>query len=144
MFVQRFACSWIGAFGLAATAFCQSYVAIVPPGANSYIVPRSINKAGAITGWFEDDVFVGAPIYEIYTRYGFVRDPGGTITTFNLLRPATAIALARPFLRPSTMGERLPATTILPPTVAVIADLCATRKGMSLLSTRQAASTRGL
>ena len=59
MFAARFACSWIGAFGLVAGAYCQTYVPInlgfggggVADCSNRcapYVEPLIINNAGTI------------------------------------------------------------------------------------------------
>jgi hypothetical protein len=71
MFAGRLICSWIGALGLAAGAFCQTYVQFSIDGGP---FPQSINEKGEIAGTYND--FAG-------NRHGFVRDPNGTITTFD-------------------------------------------------------------
>ena len=71
MFAQRLICSWIGAFALAAGAFGQTYVQIE---LGKFTFPQSINEKGEIAGTYND--FAG-------NRHGFVRDPNGTITTFD-------------------------------------------------------------
>jgi hypothetical protein len=72
MFAARFVCSWIGAFGLAAGAFCQTYV---PFSVDGGAFPSSINEKGEIAGAYSD--FVG-------NLHGFVRDAAGTITPFDV------------------------------------------------------------
>jgi hypothetical protein len=72
MFAGRLICSWIGALGLAAGAFCQTYVQFSIDGGPS---PTSINNKGEIARYYLDH-FAG-------TFHGFVRDPGGKITTFD-------------------------------------------------------------
>jgi hypothetical protein len=72
MFAERLICSWIGALCLAAGAFCQTYVQISVDASTS---PMSINKKGEIAGSYSD--FAG-------NGHGFVRDPGGAITTFDV------------------------------------------------------------
>jgi hypothetical protein len=72
MFAERFICSWIGAFGLAAGAFCQTYVQF---SIDRGIIQTSINKKGQIAGTYVD--FAG-------NSHGFVRHPGGKITTFDV------------------------------------------------------------
>ena len=46
MFAARLICSWIGALGLAAGAFCQTYVQFSIDGGP---IPRSINEKGEIS-----------------------------------------------------------------------------------------------
>ena len=46
------------------------------PIGSRYTVPSSINTAGAVTGYYQD---------AIYSMHGFVRDPGGALTTFDVL-----------------------------------------------------------
>ena len=76
MFAARFICSWIGAFGLAAGAFCQNYVGIYPaPGGPYDTYPYCINEAGVIAGSYSTQDGIGP-------FRGFVRDAAGTITTF--------------------------------------------------------------
>ena len=72
MFAQRLICAWIGALGLAAGAFCQTYV-LISVDRNTF--PSSINEKGEIAGTYFD--FAG-------NAHGFVRDPGGKITTFDV------------------------------------------------------------
>jgi len=72
MFAARFVCSWIGAFGLAAGAFCQTYV---PFSVDGGAFPSSINEKGEIAGAYSD--FAG-------NLHGFVRDAAGTITPFEV------------------------------------------------------------
>jgi hypothetical protein len=45
MFAERLICSWIGALGLAAGAFCQTYVQL-SPGSNNFVT--GINQKGEI------------------------------------------------------------------------------------------------
>jgi hypothetical protein len=81
MFAERLICSWIGAFGLVAGAFCQTYVQILVDGSidaqcgtgcvtNAF----SINNAGTVAGTY---FTIGG------REHGFVRAPDGTITTFD-------------------------------------------------------------
>ena len=72
MFAKRLVCSWIGALGLAAGAFSQTYVRFSVDNAT---IPKSINEKGEIAGYYSD--FAGH-------NHGFVRDLGGTITTFDV------------------------------------------------------------
>jgi hypothetical protein len=76
MFAQRIMCSWIGAFGLAAGAFCQSYVqlSIATVGHNTFTSPASINRKGEIAGTYIDQ----------FGYRGFLRDAGGTLTSFDV------------------------------------------------------------
>jgi hypothetical protein len=71
MFAERLICSWIGALGLVTGAFCQTYVQISVDGGT---FPSSVNEKGEIAGDYLD-----------FARgfHGFVRDPGGKITTFD-------------------------------------------------------------
>ena len=71
MFAERLICSWIGAFGLAAGAFCQTYVQF---SIDAGPIPGSINQKGEIAGTYVD--FANG-------FHGFVRDPGGKITAFD-------------------------------------------------------------
>jgi hypothetical protein len=71
MFARRLICLWIGAFGLAAGAFCQTYVGINLGGST---FPISINGAGVIAGYY---LRIGVP-------QAFVRDTAGTITEFSV------------------------------------------------------------
>jgi len=71
MFAERLICSWIGAFGLAAGAFCQTYVQF---SIDAGPIPGSINQNGEIAGTYVD--FANG-------FHGFVRDPGGKITAFD-------------------------------------------------------------
>ena len=73
MFAERLICSWIGGLGLAAGAFCQTYVQFSAD--QRPTIPVSINSEGAVTGAYFGTI--GNP-------HGFVRDPGGTITTFDV------------------------------------------------------------
>ena len=73
MFAERPICSWVGALGLAAGAFCQTYVTFSVDGGT---VPNSLNERGAVTGFYFDRILLNP--------HGFVRDPGGTITTFDV------------------------------------------------------------
>src|SRR5215469_7366452 len=75
MFAERLVCSWIGALGLAAGAFCQTYVGIVPVPGDISTFPTGINEAGSVAGYYLNPA--GSDIPD-----GFVRDAGGTITTF--------------------------------------------------------------
>jgi hypothetical protein len=81
MISERLIRSWIGAFGLASGAFCQTYVQI-SVGAST--TPTSINEKGEIAGSYGD---LGSPI-----SHGFVRDPGGALTTFDV--PGSSSTLA--------------------------------------------------
>ena len=72
MFAKRLICSWIGALGLAAGAFCQTYVQF---SVDAGTFAQSINKKGATTGFYFDFA---------HFSHGFVRDPGGTITAFDV------------------------------------------------------------
>jgi hypothetical protein len=47
MFAKTLMCSWIGTLGLAAGAFCQTYV---PISVDGEATPSSINKKGEIAG----------------------------------------------------------------------------------------------
>ena len=71
MFAERLVCSWIGAFGLAAGAFCQTYVQI---SVDRSLIPESINEKGEIAGYYSGFVTL---------NHGFVRNPGGMITVFD-------------------------------------------------------------
>ena len=71
MFAERLICLWIGAFGLAAGAFCQTYIQF---SIDAGPIPGSINEKGEIAGWYVD--FASG-------FHGFVRDPGGKITAFD-------------------------------------------------------------
>ena len=53
MFAQRLVCSWIGAFGLAAGAFCQTYVQF---SVGFTTIRTSINDKGEIAGWYGDNL----------------------------------------------------------------------------------------
>jgi hypothetical protein len=72
MFAEELVCSRIGAFGLAAGAFCQTYVQF---SIDNGTIPGSINEKGAIAGTYVD-----------FAKgfHGFVRDPGGKITAFDV------------------------------------------------------------
>src|SRR5215469_7541504 len=72
MFAERLICSCIGALGLAACAFCQTYVQF---SIDAGPIPGSINQKGEIAGSYSD--FAGH-------NHGFVRDPGGKITAFDV------------------------------------------------------------
>jgi len=70
-------CLGLGAFVFASGVFCQTYVGIIASANGSIAVqtfPNSINKQGEIAGDWEDSSF---------KIHGFVRDPGGTITSFD-------------------------------------------------------------
>jgi hypothetical protein len=83
MFGARLICSWIGAFGLAAGAFGQTYVQIL---VDESTFPNSINEKGDIAGYYYD--FAGV------TR-GFVRSAeGGTITSFDVPGPTVVGTIA--------------------------------------------------
>jgi hypothetical protein len=79
MFAERLICSWIGALCLAAGAFAQSYVVIIPSnrlGVFESLFPQSINDEGAITGYYLDT--------GVGPQHGFVRAAeGGTTTSFD-------------------------------------------------------------
>ena len=47
MFAERLICSWIGALGVAAGAFCQTYVQFSVDDGTS---PYSLNEKGKIAG----------------------------------------------------------------------------------------------
>ena len=71
-------CLWLGAFVFESGVFCQNYVtfsALSLPEIAKGTFPTSINKKGEIAGYY-----IAAPGD---TGYGFVRDPGGTITSFD-------------------------------------------------------------
>jgi hypothetical protein len=51
MFAERLICSWIGALGLAAGAFCQTYVQFSVDAGTG---PSSINEKGEIAGTYLD------------------------------------------------------------------------------------------
>jgi hypothetical protein len=86
MFVERLVCSWIGALGLAAGAFCQTDLPIGLGFAEEQF-PNSINEKGEVTGYFMA-TGSSAPL-------GFVRAVGGTITTFNVIGfPFETVALS--------------------------------------------------
>jgi hypothetical protein len=51
MFAERLVCSWIGAFGFAAGAFCQTYAQFSVGSATS---PNSINEKGGIAGSYNE------------------------------------------------------------------------------------------
>src|SRR6516225_4659584 len=72
MSAERLICSWIGALGLAAGAFCQTYDQF---SVEKDTIPGSINEKGEIAGTYVD-VALGF--------HGFVRDPGGKITAFDV------------------------------------------------------------
>jgi hypothetical protein len=72
MSAERLLCSWIGALGLAVGAFCQTYVQFSIDGGP---FSTSINEKGEIAGSYRD--FAG-------NSHGFVRDPGGKITAFDV------------------------------------------------------------
>jgi hypothetical protein len=72
MFAARLICSWIGAFGLAAGAFGQTYVQI---DFEHYTNINCMNRSDAVAGTYST-AFDG-PVF------GFVRDAAGTITRFN-------------------------------------------------------------
>jgi hypothetical protein len=76
MFAARLIC----ALGLAAGAFCQTYVQF---SVDQSTFPQSINENGEIAGYYLDF----ASHY-----HGFVRDPVGTITTFDV--PGSSITQA--------------------------------------------------
>jgi hypothetical protein len=67
MFAARLICSWIGALGLAAGAFCQTYVQF-PEIEGTTTVASSINENGEIVGTYNDG----------QRTHGFVRRPDGT------------------------------------------------------------------
>jgi hypothetical protein len=75
MFAARLVCSWIGALGLAAGAFCQTYVPF-SLGQFTTPLPLGINEKGEVAGLFT--------VNFSFPQHGFVRDPGGTITTFDV------------------------------------------------------------
>src|SRR5215469_15287743 len=90
MFAERLICSWIGAFGLAAGAFCQSYVRIEIPQSPEMPVkatfPNSINEKGDIAGHYIDFAVVS---------HGFVRSAeGGTIRSFDMPGPTVVETIA--------------------------------------------------
>ena len=58
---------------LSASAQKSAFTTFDPPGSVG-TSPNSINRSGAITGWYYDANFVG---------HGFVRSPHGTLTTFD-------------------------------------------------------------
>jgi hypothetical protein len=74
MSTQRFLCAWIGALGLAAGAFGQTYVQI-SVNSSTVTIPTGINASGEIAGFYAGSSG---------QRHGFVRDPSGRITTFNV------------------------------------------------------------
>ena len=70
-------CLGLGAFVFASRVFCQTYVGIIASANGSIAVqtfPNNINKQGEIAGDWEDSSL---------KIHGFVRDPGGTITSFD-------------------------------------------------------------
>jgi hypothetical protein len=73
MFAQKLICSWVGALGLAAGAFCQTYVQIYL-GDGRYTVASDINRERAVVGFYS----------ALGTDHGFVRDPGGMIMTIDV------------------------------------------------------------
>src|SRR6516162_3805034 len=75
MFTRKLVCSWIGAFGLAAGAYCQTYV---PINLGYSTLPATINEAGAVAGRYTEHAGPGKP------TYAFVRDAAGVITRINL------------------------------------------------------------
>ena len=76
MFAQRLICLWIGAFGLAAGAFGQTYVEFIAQSVGSeYTYPYSINEAGVIAGTSSINDGLG-PLS------GFVRDVAGPSLCF--------------------------------------------------------------
>jgi hypothetical protein len=76
MFATKLMCSWIGAFGLTAGAFGQTYVqlSIAIVGHNTFTSPAGINARGEIAGTYVDQ----------FGYRGFLRDPSGTITPFDV------------------------------------------------------------
>ena len=58
---------------LSASAQKSAFTTFDPPGSIA-TSPNSMNRSGAITGWYYDANFVG---------HGFVRSPDGTLTTFD-------------------------------------------------------------
>jgi hypothetical protein len=80
MFAERLICSWIGALVLASGALCQTYVQFSVDGDTG---PTSINKKGEIAGYYDDFAF---------NSHGFVRDPSGKITTFDVPGSSATVA----------------------------------------------------
>jgi hypothetical protein len=74
MFAAKLMCSWIGAFVPVAGAFCQTYVKISVDLVTT-TVPTGINAEGEIVGFYWSS---GGP------SHGFIRDPRGTITPFDV------------------------------------------------------------
>jgi hypothetical protein len=96
MFAQKLICSWIGAFGLAAGAFCQTYAPILVDHtidarcnerSGCYTFALTINNAGTIAGYYY--YYASGQV----TR-GFVRDADGTITTFEVAGSSTTQVLS--------------------------------------------------
>jgi len=76
MFATRLVCSWIGAFGLVAGAYCQTYIQI---GVGPTTSPSSINNAGTVAGTFS----FYRPGTSNFLDLGFVWGPE-SLTTINL------------------------------------------------------------
>jgi hypothetical protein len=78
MFAEKLVCSWIGALGLAAGAFCQSdfpITVVIQTVPAEVTFPNSINEKGQVAGYFMQ-TGVSPP-------GGFLRDLDRTITTFD-------------------------------------------------------------
>src|SRR6516162_7670940 len=84
MFAARLICSWIGAFGLAAGAYCQTYVQInlcgIAPACAPYVRPMIINNAGTIAGDFSANPLGTSS----FRNVGFVRHADGTWRTIGI------------------------------------------------------------
>jgi hypothetical protein len=80
---RLFVCFGFCATGLVPGALCQTWALIDVPGADgsppeSNAEPTSINESGAVTGYWAP--FPGGVLS---SYHGFVRDPAGTVTTFD-------------------------------------------------------------
>jgi hypothetical protein len=79
MFAAKLMRSWIGALVLTPGAFCQTFIPFsVMPSVGSATIPASINRKGEIAGIYGNFSVYGSSVH------GFVREPGGAITTFDV------------------------------------------------------------